>query len=113
MVKKRRQSDPHDKDSDSSSEDNLNSEKNDSNSKCSHIKKAVDLQKLRRTFKKSPIENGKCIECARMPSNGDSALEIGDFEYDRTLWMCLKCGTNLCGRSVNKHALMHYKVNLN
>lgn len=111
MVKKRRQSDPHvNDDSDSSSGDACLSGKNDSKSQCKHMKKAADVQKLRRLYKKATIENEKCSECVKMPNGGDAALEISDFEYDRTLWMCLKCGTNLCGRSINKHALKHYEV---
>lgn len=110
MVKKRRQGDPYSKESDSSSEENFNAEKNRSDQKCSHVKKAVDLQRLRRQFKKSSIENEKCVECAKLPDSDNPAAGNNEFEYDRTLWMCLNCGTNLCGRSVNKHALLHYNV---
>lgn len=104
MVKKRRQGDPHENESDSSSDDNF---KNGSNQKCSHIKKAVNMQNLRKMFKKSSVQNEKCVECTKM-SNGDA--DTGDYEYDRSLWMCLKCGSHLCGRSVNQHALKHYQV---
>lgn len=109
MVKKRRQGDPCVNDSDSSSDDNFKTEKNDSIHKCTHIKRAVDLQKLRRNFKKSSIENEKCSECVKM-ANGDVAPDADDFEQDLSLWMCLKCGSHLCGRMVNKHALKHYEV---
>lgn len=108
MGRKRRQGDPHANGSESSSDDN---EKNDSSrpSKCPHIKRSVDAQRLRKAFKTSPIENEKCVQCSKMP-NGTAELEPADFEYDYTLWMCLKCGTNSCGRSINKHALAHFQV---
>lgn len=107
MVKKRRQSDPCANDSDSTSEENFRVDKNDSNPKCLHIKKAVDIQRLRKFFKKSTLGTEKCGECAKMV-NGDAETE--DFEFDRSLWMCLKCGSHLCGRTVNQHALKHYQV---
>lgn len=107
MGKKRRQGDPHVNDSDSSSDENFRTDKNETGPKCSHVKRAVDIARLRKVFKKSTIENEKCVECAKV-TNGDA--ETGDFEYDRSLWMCLKCGTHLCGRTVNKHALKHYEV---
>lgn len=106
MARKRRQDDPYQNDSDSSSENNSNNGKN--SLKCPHLKKAVDPQRLRRHYKKSAIENEKCIDCNKMPNGG--VPEDSDFEYDRTLWMCLKCGSNLCGRSVNQHALKHFQT---
>lgn len=111
MVKKRRQGEPCVNDSDSSSDENFRNQtdKNDSIPKCTHIKRAIDIQKLRRIFKKSIVENEKCVDCVKM-SNGDAD---DDFEQDRSLWMCLKCGTNLCGRSVNQHALKHFQVSGN
>lgn len=108
MTRKRRQGDPHADGSESSSDNN---EKNGSNrsSNCTHIKRAVDAQKLRKAFKASPIVNDKCVQCSKMP-NGTAELEPADYEYDHTLWMCLKCGVNSCGRSINKHALAHFQV---
>lgn len=109
MVKKRRQDDPHVNGTDSSSDGNEN---NDSNrpSSCTHIKKSVDAQQLRKMFKSTTFENEKCVECSKMPNGTDATLELSDFEFDRTLWLCLKCGSNLCGRSINKHALIHYQT---
>lgn len=112
MVKKRRQSDPNVNDSDSTSDENFRatSEKSgESQTKCVHVKKSVDLNKLRRTYKKSSIENEKCTECAKMV-NGDTEKNEDDYEVDLSLWMCLKCGTHLCGRTVNEHALKHFTV---
>lgn len=103
MARKRRQGDP----SDTSSEENFRSDKNETGPKCSHVKRAVEIQRLRKAFKRGPIENETCVECTKA-TNGDGEAE--DFEYDRSLWMCLKCGSHLCGRTVNKHALKHYEV---
>ncbi|KAH8419793.1 hypothetical protein KR009_002663 [Drosophila setifemur] len=36
--------------------------------------------------------------------------EPGDIEFDSTLWLCLKCGSQLCGRARHKHALEHYQT---
>lgn len=115
MVKKRRQSDPNVDDSDSTSDENFraSTEKSgDSPPKCGHAKKAVDGTKLRRIYKKLTIEIEKCAECKKLTVNGDEAEKNeDDYELDLSLWMCLKCGSHLCGRTVNKHALKHYEVN--
>lgn len=111
MVKKRRQGDPGVNNSDSSSDENFRAEKSgESATKCVHVKRAVDWQKLRRRFKNASIENEKCVECVKA-TNGDTEKNDEDYEVDLSLWMCLKCGTNLCGRTVNEHALKHYTVN--
>lgn len=109
VNKKRRQSDPPVDGSDSSSEEN---EKVDSNRQlgCEHSKKSVDVQRLRKAFKASPIDHEKCVECAKLPNGVNTTPESNEFEYDRTLWMCLKCGSHLCGRYANKHAILHYEV---
>lgn len=106
MAKKRRQSDPQSNGSESSSDDN--EKKDGSNASvelCSHLKKSVDIQKLRKPFKLSSIELEKCAACAK-----EDTAELVDGEFDKSLWMCLKCGTHLCGRSVNKHALVHFQT---
>lgn len=120
MAKKKRQSDPQDG-SDSSTESG--NEKNQGVNKggCQHMKKAVDLTGIKKAVKASKVDAEKCNECSK--SNNAIAVqhdqpdqqkqeENGDFEYDRTLWMCLKCGACNCGRTVNGHALKHYEVNI-
>lgn len=83
---------------------------------CNHVKKAVDSAKLRKLLKITGLLLD-CRQCLNSPvvSPAAEALETpgspGGFEYDNTLWLCLKCGTQLCGRSKNQHALKHYKVN--
>lgn len=115
MVKKRRQGDPGVDDSDSSSEEDFraSTEKgNDSAPKCSHVKKALDATKLRRKYKQIAIDMEKCSECNKTTAlnGGDAEKNEDDYETDVTLWLCLKCGTHLCGRTVGKHALKHYQV---
>lgn len=106
MVKKRRQGDPCD--GDSSSDESFRTDKTVSGPKCLHIKKSVDIQRLRKYFKKTNVNTIECVDC--MKKTNGSAGEVGDYEYDRSLWMCLKCGSHLCGRTVNQHALLHYQV---
>lgn len=105
MTKKRRQSDPHSNGRESSSDDNEKKDgNNESSETCLHLKKSVDIQKLRKIFKTS-IENEKCSACSKI-----NLSDLVDGEYDKSLWMCLKCGSHLCGRYVNKHALVHYET---
>lgn len=75
---------------------------------CSHVSKSIETSKLRKVLKASGVHQ-KCCECeksqdAEAPSNDDM------FEYDNTLWLCFRCGSQLCGRRMNKHALRHFEV---
>lgn len=97
MNMKKHQGDPA-SDSSESGDENQNVE-------CAHINKAVDLQKV----KKAIIRTGfytDCEECKKIHTIETDDLE--DLEYDFSLWLCLKCGNQGCGRSRNKHALKHY-----
>lgn len=82
---------------------------------CTHVKKAVDSAKLRKLLKTTGLllDCKQCLNSAAA-SPAAEACETpdspGGFEYDNTLWLCLKCGSQLCGRSKNQHALQHYKV---
>lgn len=83
---------------------------------CPHLKKAVDSAKLRKLLKAT----GLVLDCTECQKSGvaSPAAEASEntvdsaagFEYDNTLWLCLKCGSQLCGRVKNQHALQHYKV---
>ncbi|KAH8289790.1 hypothetical protein KR054_011106 [Drosophila jambulina] len=90
---------------------------------CQHIKKAVDVTRLRRQLRLT----GLLYECSQCQKNsGASGTEAtpsatggspsagggepGDYEFDSTLWLCLKCGSQLCGRARRKHALEHYQT---
>lgn len=101
MGRKKRQSEPN------MDEDNDSTESCDENQNgffCSHIAKAVDLSKVKKI-----IRNGLCTECPECEKNPieNGSLE-DDYEYDLSLWLCLRCGNQGCGRSKRKHALNHY-----
>ncbi|XP_023300544.2 ubiquitin carboxyl-terminal hydrolase 45 [Lucilia cuprina] len=82
---------------------------------CDHVKKAVDSTKLRKLLKTTGLVF-ECVQCQRLgvtsatAEASETAESPGAFEYDNTLWLCLRCGTQLCGRSKNKHALKHFKT---
>lgn len=83
---------------------------------CDHVKKAVDSAKLRKLLKAT----GLLLECTKCQTNSDilppaeteaNADALEAFECDNTLWLCLQCATQLCGRrSKHQHALNHFKV---
>ncbi|KAJ8946788.1 hypothetical protein NQ314_008771, partial [Rhamnusium bicolor] len=80
-------------------------DENQNNVECAHINKAVDLQRI----KKSLIRTGfltDCDECKKLPADND----MGDMEFDLSLWLCLKCGNQACGRGRNMHALKHFNT---
>lgn len=101
MVKKKRQSDPGEN-GDESTESCDESVK----SACPHVAKAVDLTRLKKTLKTGGFEK-ECAECKKAAKN---EVSDPDFEEDLTLWMCLRCGSQLCGRARNKHALNHFNT---
>lgn len=101
MVKKKRQSDPSEN-GDESTESCDESVK----SACPHVAKAVDLTKLKKSLKTGGFET-ECAECKKLEKN---EVSDPDFEVDQTLWMCLRCGSQLCGRARNKHALNHFNT---
>lgn len=92
---------------------------------CQHIKKAVDATRLRRQLKVTGLLY-ECSQCQKLgqakagaeagspaaAANSAGGGEPGDYEFDSTLWLCLKCGSQLCGRARKKHALEHYQVGL-
>ncbi|XP_055390274.1 ubiquitin carboxyl-terminal hydrolase 45 [Condylostylus longicornis] len=122
MVKKKRQSDPQNKDEYSTDSDDKPT--NNSNSpidspggvvvECQHVKRSLDLQKLRKLYKTTPLDMNNCGECLKKsPQNTEEIngkFSEDMFEFDRTLWLCLKCGTHLCGRAKNQHALEHFET---
>lgn len=108
VAKKKRQNDPQNDSSTDSSEEKQQSA-------CAHINKALDMGKLRKVFKtKKVFINDNCSDCTKTTNGGTcTTTDIDDkneFAYDKTLWLCLNCGTHLCGRSNNRHALHHFEV---
>lgn len=100
MVKKKRQSDP--------GENDESTESCDESVKpaCPHVTKAVDLTRLKKVLKAGGFEK-ECSECKKAAND---EVSDPDFEEDLTLWMCLRCGSQLCGRARNKHALNHFNT---
>lgn len=84
----------------------------DKPSGCPHIAKSIDTTKLRKLLKSPGGLAKSCSECKKI--DNESAEPPCEFEYeiDDTLWLCLRCGVQLCGRSVKKHALLHYEVSV-
>lgn len=74
---------------------------------CSHVNKSIESSKLRKVLKTGGIHQ-KCCECVKSPDPEIATDEM--FEYDNTLWLCLRCGSQLCGRRMNRHALVHFEV---
>lgn len=124
-MKKKRQTDPHggeDYSTESCDEKPSNGAGTGSQRDCIHIKKSVDPTRLRKILKAVGIVTETCSECVKAslktPTIGalSASSPTGDeegpdmFEYDKTLWLCLKCGSQLCGRSKNQHALKHFET---
>ena len=101
MTKKKHQKEPG-QDSDGST---ASSDENENVAKCAHIIKGVDFTRVKkRTNSIGFLES--CPECKNCP-----IVNVPDgFELDETLWLCLKCGNQACGRSKNQHALVHYNI---
>ncbi|XP_047031653.1 ubiquitin carboxyl-terminal hydrolase 16 isoform X3 [Helicoverpa zea] len=101
MVKKKRQSDPGENGDESteSCDENVKSA-------CPHVAKAVDLTQLKKALKTGGFQT-ECSECKK---SSKTEVSDPDFEEDLSLWMCLRCGSQLCGRTRNKHALNHFKT---
>lgn len=105
MVRKKRQCDPHEND-DSSSTGSCEEKNTNPADVCVHINKSIDINRVRKAIKLDQLETEKCSECIKTATTAETT--DGDFEYDKTIWLCLKCGSQLCGRAKNKHALSHY-----
>nr|XP_015838142.1 PREDICTED: ubiquitin carboxyl-terminal hydrolase 16 [Tribolium castaneum]XP_015838143.1 PREDICTED: ubiquitin carboxyl-terminal hydrolase 16 [Tribolium castaneum]XP_015838144.1 PREDICTED: ubiquitin carboxyl-terminal hydrolase 16 [Tribolium castaneum] len=74
---------------------------------CRHVRQAVDLQKVKKALIKTGLTT-ECEQCKKMPKVA-SEMEP-EFEFDNSLWLCLRCGNQACGRNKNMHALEHFKT---
>ncbi|XP_055683894.1 ubiquitin carboxyl-terminal hydrolase 45 [Lutzomyia longipalpis] len=110
MGKNKRQTDPvlegDESSTESCDEKQIAGNQGGATPSCSHVAKSVDQNRLRKLLKASGLELEDCKECSK--SSSTNANAENDFEYDKSLWMCLKCGSQLCGRSRNQHALKHF-----
>lgn len=81
-------------------------------SKCTHINKSIVVAKIKKLVKNNGLMRS-CSECEKdklILNNNKNEADDDDEGYDESLWLCLKCGVQLCGRARNKHALQHYEV---
>lgn len=71
--------------------------------KCVHIYRAVDVQDVQNTINRTGLLKD-CPECKQLHNHDFTAS---------SLWLCLKCGNQACGRAQNQHALNHFKTRSN
>ncbi|GJQ73747.1 hypothetical protein Trydic_g14079 [Trypoxylus dichotomus] len=101
MGKKKHQTEPnHNSDESTESCDEITS--------CPHISKSTSLNLLKQVINEKGIQRD-CEKCLNSPAANGFDLP-GEFEVDDSLWMCLMCGNQGCGRAANKHALKHYNT---
>lgn len=120
MGKKKRQNDHNSDQSSTDSNDDKSADGGALSGKlCQHIARAIDYNKVRKTIKLNGLQTDKCSECDKLSSKitislSDPADNVVDFEedIDRSLWLCLRCGTQLCGRFRSQHALQHHNVSV-
>ncbi|XP_071051773.1 ubiquitin carboxyl-terminal hydrolase 16/45 [Onthophagus taurus] len=104
MGRKKHQHEPNQ----NSGESTESYDENQNSTKCPHLNKAVDLTKIKKGLQKSGLRKD-CEECTRNPIPHSLDIPEGMI-FDDSLWLCLQCGNQACGRSVNKHALKHYNT---
>uniref|UniRef100_A0A2M3YYA6 Putative ubiquitin carboxyl-terminal hydrolase 45 isoform x2 n=1 Tax=Anopheles braziliensis TaxID=58242 RepID=A0A2M3YYA6_9DIPT len=99
-----------------SNDDSLSPSKMLGGEVCSHIQKGIDLPTIRKQIKTQGYRS-TCKACDQNPSaKGSESSTVnsitidGPDSSDNTLWLCLKCGSQLCGRNRNQHALLHYQT---
>lgn len=85
--------------------DTSDTEDDNQNVECHHINKAVELQKVKKTLTRTGFLQD-CEECKKLSQDDESE----DVEYDMSLWLCLKCGNQACGRGRNCHAMEHNRT---
>ncbi|XP_058831251.1 ubiquitin carboxyl-terminal hydrolase 16 [Topomyia yanbarensis] len=108
------------KDDDSSTESNDDARVNNHHHQgvrepCPHAKLSVNSNVLRKELKTNGLAE-QCTKCLTTPAKEKSVETVGEdetgfeMEEDLSLWLCLKCGAQLCGRYRNSHALNHYQT---
>ncbi|XP_058126824.1 ubiquitin carboxyl-terminal hydrolase 45-like [Anopheles ziemanni] len=86
----------------------LNNKVNGANM-CSHITKAVELSTVLKKIQSGGFDK-LCCRCTKEAVIHSAYVKELDGAADRadcTLWMCLKCGSQLCGRNRKQHAMQH------
>ncbi|XP_011305198.1 ubiquitin carboxyl-terminal hydrolase 45 [Fopius arisanus] len=78
--------------------------------KCPHVMKSINMNALRKVLKKVGIQT-ECATCSKVDTN---KIEVDDDDgmtpLIQPLWICLKCGNQACGRSLNEHAEHHFRT---
>ena len=100
MSKKKHQGDP------AGDESTESCDENDNMTECRHVRQAVDLQRVKKALIKSGLASD-CELCKRLPKPEDMDTE---FEFDHSLWLCLRWGNQAGGGSRNKLDLDLYKT---
>ncbi|XP_029171338.1 ubiquitin carboxyl-terminal hydrolase 16 isoform X2 [Nylanderia fulva] len=73
--------------------------------KCLHIAKAVNLNKVKKNIKKTGILS-ECSVCKKLEADLKKTEETYIL---KPLWICLQCGEQSCGKEQKQHAMEHYK----
>ncbi|XP_045195108.1 ubiquitin carboxyl-terminal hydrolase 16-like [Mercenaria mercenaria] len=103
------------------SKENENSDSSEevSGKGCVHVNKAINFSTMKKGLGKQVF--GECAGCAKDASKKEpktlmdhlEGATSSDFieEVEQTLWVCLQCGNQGCGRtSPEKHAMKHYET---
>lgn len=88
---------------------------------CNHIKKCVEFNTIKKALKTTGLESKVCYECQRSnttqttvipPTQLESSDALSPLDEEASaLWLCLKCGVQLCRQNANKdsHYLEHFQ----
>jgi ubiquitin carboxyl-terminal hydrolase 16/45 len=99
------------KNEDNSTDSETQLDKNDEKSSgCPHLVKSLDSTKLKKILKSSGLAKS-CSDCNK-PDLPKAEENNDEFLTDETLWLCMRCGVQLCGRAKRQHALSHFEVNI-
>ncbi|XP_020280675.1 ubiquitin carboxyl-terminal hydrolase 45 isoform X2 [Pseudomyrmex gracilis] len=80
-------------------------EETSAGTKCPHIPKAINLNKVKKNLKKTGI-GGDCFTCRKQEIDSNKTTENDTFKL---LWICLQCGEQSCGKEQEQHAIQHYR----
>ena len=78
-------------------------------SRCPHIAKAVNFNKVKKCINKIGIST-ECSACKRNTAKGSSKIEEQECAVSSGAWICLQCGQQSCEGKEHGHALEHYKT---
>lgn len=74
---------------------------------CPHITKSVNIKKA---FK-NKVLFGNCQACSKLNETASKEnLHTEEDKLDNSVWLCMQCGHQGCGRFSAKHSLQHYNT---